>query len=203
MNIIALTGPQGVGKTTTAKIMKKIIETEYDSKAAVFSFADSLRFLAQDLFGEEFVTLSRDRDAKDKPLVELETPLFKIPIDSPTSPRGVLIKVGESLRHRFGKDIFCEALGHTISMSDANYVIIDDLRKENELNWLRYNYKDDLIVIGLNREELPNSYDPDGKADFLDFPLVENIETLAYCDDPYSNVHNYETINSVLRTYNG
>jgi hypothetical protein len=182
--------------------MKSIIETEYDCKAAVYSFADSLRYFCGDLFGEQFTADSKDRTTKGQPIRDLETPLFVEPIDSPTSPRQVLIKIGESMRHRFGRDIFCEALGHRIEESDANYVIIDDLRKENELNWLRYRYKN-LVVVGLAREEVPSSYDPDGRIDFLDFPLVDNIETLVYCDQPLENVHNYETINSILRTYNG
>lgn len=207
MNVIALTGPQGVGKTTTAQIMKTVIESEYSCKAAVFSFADSLRYFACDVFGQEYIAASKDRSLKDGPMIDLFIKLFGISIDSNTSPRQVLVRVGESMRARFGRDIFCTALGNTIEASDADYAIIDDLRKENELNWLRYTYEKrdnhSLTVLALNREEVPNSYDPGGMADFLDFPLVDKIETLAYCDDPYNNKHNYETINSILRTYHG
>ena len=207
MNVIALTGPQAVGKTTTAQIMKTVIESEYNCKAAVFSFADSLRYFTSDVFGQEYIAASKDRNLKDAPMVDLFIKFFGIKIDSDISPRQVLVKLGESMRARFGKDIFCTALGNTIEASDADYAIIDDLRKENELNWLRYTYgqrdNHSLMVLALNREDVPNSYDFGDVADFLDFPLVDKIETLASCENPYYNKHNYETINSILVTYHG
>lgn len=203
MYVIGLTGPQGVGKTITAKLMKQILEDEYDAKAVVYSFADSLREVTADIIGERYVELSRDRDEKNECISE---PLFVellgcYVVPNATTPRDVLVKLGRAMRSRIGRDVFGWALRNRIDTSeDVNYVIIDDLRYENEVNLLRDSYKD-LLVLGLERDDVAPSIEDNGTRDYLSFPLVDCVEVLAGCAEPMSNRQNYETINSILRTY--
>ena len=203
MYVIGLTGPQGVGKTITARLMKQILEEEYDAKAVVYSFADSLREIAGDVIGDRYVELSRSRNDKNEVISEqIFVELFGCYVTpNATTPRDVLVKLGRSLRSRVGRDVFGWALRNRIDGSEhVNYVIIDDLRYENELNLLRSSYKD-LLVLSLERDDVGPSIEDNGTRDYLSFPLVDCVEVLAGCAEPLDNKQNYETINSILRTY--
>lgn len=151
MNVIAFTGPQGVGKTVTSNVLVEMIGRD---KAIRISLADGLRDFAQICFGSEFVALTKDRNKKDSYLdyeVSFGTKTFK----SLITPREVLIKLGDVLT-TMNKDVFCEIThDRIVGLAEEGYdlVLIDDLRKPREHAWfnaLPYNN----YVVSLDRSDI-------------------------------------------------
>lgn len=204
--IIAFTGPQGVGKTTTAKALQQLLITKYNKTSKLFSFADSLRSYAGFLFGADFIAGSKDREKKDEKIdVDLSVlPLAKngsqaAPVvkaeDISASYRDVLLNIGPGLQKIFGKNIFCYALGEAINDCEpVDYILIDDLRRSNELLWLK-NLDEKVFIVELQREDVADT------KDYLSWPLTDTSEVIQKCDNPLNDIINLNTLDSIMKSY--
>lgn len=142
MEIIAFSGPRGVGKTTIARIISDILYNVKD--VYCLSFADYLREVIKEWYGEDIAILSTLRDKKDVPLKYLNIKYTKnnhFSLDTNITPRQLLINTGTYLRS-LNEDIFCIALEEKINeialtKGNSSVVVIDDLRFDNELKWLK------------------------------------------------------------------
>ena len=131
--IIALTGPKGVGKTTIAKE----IEARDWQNRCILSFADPLRRMMSQLIPMSLMT---DQDRKEKPLEWL----------GGKSPRQLLQSLGTDWgRDMVSETIWIDAMRRMISDQSFDVIIIDDCRFENEAQMVR-----DMggIVVGLERD---------------------------------------------------
>ena len=131
--IIALTGPKGVGKTTIAKE----IEARDWQNRCILSFADPLRRMMSQLIPMSLMT---DPDQKEKPLEWL----------GGKSPRQLLQSLGTDWgRDMVSETIWIDAMRRMISDQSFDVIIIDDCRFENEAQMVR-----DMggIVVGLERD---------------------------------------------------
>jgi len=131
--IIALTGPKGVGKTTIAKE----IEARDWQNRCILSFADPLRRMMSQLIPMSLMT---DPDRKEKPLEWL----------GGKSPRQLLQSLGTDWgRDMVSETIWIDAMRRMISDQSFDVIIIDDCRFENEAQMVR-----DMggIVVGLERD---------------------------------------------------
>lgn len=147
MEVMAFTGPRGVGKTTTSYLIREVLNDTKD----VFnlSFADYLREWVSVAIDPMVVHWSKDRVLKDKRLGEIGLPGsffervanrgYLVPLSTDMTPRDILIAAGTFLRS-IDEDIFCKALHarvESIPVKDNTIVIIDDLRFDNEVSWIK------------------------------------------------------------------
>ena len=140
MEIIAFSGARGVGKTTTARIIADILYNVKD--VYILSFAEYLREVIGEWYGEDIAILSTMRDKKDVPLKYLNISYTEnlFSIDTNLTPRQLLINTGTYMRS-LNEDIFCIELKNRIDKivleKKDSLIVIDDLRFDNELKWLK------------------------------------------------------------------
>lgn len=147
MEVLAFTGPRGSGKTTASLMIKNVLADLRD--VYCFSLADYLRDWVSVAIDPRIAQWSRDRLLKDRPLAELAlagrladgyaSREYVVPLDTRMTPRDVLIASGTFLRS-IDEDVFCKALGariRAIENKDDAVVVIDDLRFDNEVKWLK------------------------------------------------------------------
>lgn len=133
--IIALCGPEGVGKTYLAT----------RSGRRVVSFADPLRDIVSVMTGIPTADL-RDGAVKRMPLKNLA--VFSCPDER--TVRDLLIATGGFMRS-FNDDYFITT---TIDILDGDgFYIIDDLRFDREAAALREYFGDDVIIIRVASDE--------------------------------------------------
>lgn len=193
LDIIAFTGPRGVGKTSTALKAKEILK-EYNN-IYVLSFANFLREWNEEIFGPYLVQASLNHKTKDSSykffsfktrsaLEDNKTLFFEVPTD--LTPRDILIKTGTFLRE-INPDIFCIALQKEIEeiykQDSSSIILIDDLRFDNELVWLKnLPYNTALVYVGrvdktLESEKI-NDYQSKEKCDTIYEVFTESIKEI-------------------------
>ena len=121
MEIIALLGANGSGKTTIATMIKKMME-EHGDTAAIESFATPLKIIAQKFCGY-------DEDQKRN------------------GHRLILETLAETIREQLGQGVFAYALLDRSILLNADYIIIDDLRYPEELELIMEFYPFKLILV--------------------------------------------------------
>jgi len=127
--IIALCGPEGVGKTYL---------TSQSSRRRV-SFADPLREIVAAMTGIPANDL-RNQEVKKMPLSDLSS----FDPDDKRTVRDLLIETGDFMR-RINETYFAEKAVEVLS-EDGEF-IIDDLRFDNELKFIKDEFGDDVEVI--------------------------------------------------------
>ena len=115
--LIALTGPKGVGKTTFAKRIQQ--ESKVLGAVEVLSFAGPLKSMLRGLLRPEAYT----PEGKENPKYGF----------CGKTPRHMMQTLGTDWgRKLIGEDVWVEIVRGQIDASDADTVLIDDLRFENE-----------------------------------------------------------------------
>jgi hypothetical protein len=155
-----------------------------------FSLADYLREWVSVAIDPRVSHWSKDRILKDKPLSELALPGrlvdgfafrdFTVQLNPDMTPRDVLIAAGTFLRS-FDEDVFCKALGAKIQSIEDKHnavVVIDDLRFDNELCWLkRFEYQSDHLytvnIVHIDRLDVDLA-----SRDFNDYISYEHCDLM-------------------------
>lgn len=160
----------GSGKSTLARFLSDYL-TNKDHNVAIKSFAENIKAMAWNLL--DYETVYRK---KDEPCEKLYG----------KTPRDLLIVLGETLKEKIDQRIFADALIRDIEESDADIVIIDDLRFPVELHCLREEYGLYLCVVYLEGPVDSPNQDPsteglidEGEADVH----ITNIGTLGQLYD--------------------
>lgn len=166
--IIGLAGQKHTGKTTTANAIKKFLDDKYShpfiptaSKVLKYSFAFYLKDLDKKMFK------IANPNATDEELNEKR--------------RGNLCETGDLLKKLYGKDIFCKMLLNDMKRSEANILIVDDVR---------YSYEAEAL-LSLKSEGY----------DVKIFPLIKHISSVSnyvdfICKDMSNNPGKYSDMHS-------
>lgn len=117
--IIGLSGPAGAGKTYAANLLRNILNQKASGGYFIVeSFAGPLKSFVLDLSGEKF-PLNKDE---------------RHPVFPEMTYRQALQRIGtEVMRDSFDKDVWIRSLD---VRTRHNHVIIDDVRFENEVEWI-------------------------------------------------------------------
>lgn len=122
MKLIGLTGPAGSGKSTAANSIEALARNE-GFAAHRYSFAEPLKR------GVEVWINNRDEVSQDK---ETLLPYFNM------TRREIWQQVGTEVARNIDSNFWLNvAKLHLGTYGDADFVIIDDVRFENEALWLR------------------------------------------------------------------
>lgn len=130
--IIQLSGKKRAGKDTIAKYLTTALETAYDYKVEVLSFAEPMKEIIATILGLslEDLDLFKNRHEIYKLRfinTESNTPLFS------TNCRTILQLFGsDAMKKWFGNDVWANLLNQRIKDSTADVIIIPDWRFEIE-----------------------------------------------------------------------
>ena len=115
----------GEGKSTTARAIAHEFNIGYGSR--VVSFADPLREMATDLYGDHFDSASTM--LKDTPMQHTSL-----------TPRQALVLLATTMRKHLGDDIFVAKVGDKLAKSGhCNLVVVDDVYFPVEADYIRAN----------------------------------------------------------------
>lgn len=152
--LIGFNGIAGSGKDTSAMILKQYLENNGE-KVEVIAFAEPLKEALRVLFGfSDYQLYTNKEDVDDR---------------WGKSPREILQWMGtDVLRNNIADDFFVRRARHRILESSADYVIVTDVRFDNEaelvksmggevINITRTNYettihKDHVTEMGISKE---------------------------------------------------
>lgn len=171
MEIIAIGGKARHGKTTSANILKEIIEN--DSKSAVvLNYAGYLKYICK-----TYYNWNGEKDIIGRTLLQ---------------------SVGDNIRNKYGNDFWVNKLLNDIKIfcSDIDYVIIDDCRYKNEILIPSSMFKTYSLYI--NRECFESDLTEEQKKhksenDLNDFPFEYKISSMSGADNlfhPLNNLYN-------------
>lgn len=130
--IIQLSGKKRAGKDTVAKYLATALETIYDYKVEILSYAEPLKDITATIL---------DISLEDLDLYKNRNEIYKVGfIDSQsdtslhtTDCRQILQKLGtEAIKKWFGNDVWASLLNQRIKTSTADVIIIPDWRFEIE-----------------------------------------------------------------------
>ena len=148
MTILAIFGLKRAGKDTLAHVISQKL-TDSGRTFEFVAFADALREVCSIAFGIPIQNFVAD-ELKDVPHDSLPNRM---------TPRDALILVGTELfRKQVASDIWVRAAVARIQRSTADFVIVTDVRFENELRALKDNF--DTRTFLVVRDSV--SVDPDG-----------------------------------------
>lgn len=177
-----------VGKTTTAKLYSE----HSNLNSEIYSFATPIKDCCNDIFKTKykfktkFTDFYNDRKLKNdlikdhykiKEFIELDYLTF----------REFLNNLSTRLAITYGQNIWAEKALTYIEKSDAELILIDDFRREVEINYLinnldKKNYN--IITVYLDKDSVKNQVktDYEGLLEDYKFSIVFNI------NNDYSNI---------------
>lgn len=146
--IIAISGKKRTGKNTVANLFKK-----YLPNSVCVGFGDAVKYACAEIMGLDREEFFNDEN-KDK--------IYQFYDGVYMSGRDILQKMAtEALRDNFNKSVWITNMNNRISISDADYIIIYDLRFENEYDFLD---KQGSLLLRVERMDIENN----------DFHISEN-----------------------------
>jgi energy-coupling factor transporter ATP-binding protein EcfA2 len=158
VTIIAFNGKKGSGKTTTAEALKKLINSKLEdqpeiTEVVILAFADKVKSVAKALVG-----IPQHRPfPKDK-----KFPNFYTGEGGTITGRQLLQWIGTEVFRTHNRSVWVDSLEATIAdIRDQGtqcpvIVIIDDLRFNNEADWVRSNKGKVINLIGRQEAGIDN-----------------------------------------------
>lgn len=147
--LIGLGYKKGIGKDTCANLIKEYIENNIDYKVKKYSFADILKHSVAIKFALPELSLLDDQDFKIKHCLnfyKVNNKIYsKYPENAPkeliknVTWRNILQLEGDYARNLYGEDFWINRLQDTITNSDADIILIPDVRYRNEAEWIKKN----------------------------------------------------------------
>ena len=147
--IIGLGYKKCSGKDTCANFIKEYIENNTSYKVKKYSFADILKYSVAIKFALPEIALLNDQDFKIKQCLNFckigNNIYSKCPenvseeLVEPITWRNILQLEGEYTRNLYGEDFWINRLQDAINNSDADIIIIPDVRYKNEAEWVKNN----------------------------------------------------------------
>ncbi len=131
--VIMLSGKAGVGKSTTAHLLKSLIETTSNNKVEIFGFALPLKAIATKMGWDG------KKDEKGRRLLQT---------------------LGTEVGRTYDKDMWCKLLFKGIEDQPiVDVIIIDDWRFPSELEFIRSRFPYIPITVRVvSTRELPNAF---------------------------------------------
>lgn len=130
--VIQLSGKKRAGKDTVAKYLTTALETAYDYKVEVMSFAEPMKEIISTTLGislEDLDLFKNRNDIYKIRVIDTETLLYT----QTTDCRQILQQFGsEAMKKWFGNDVWSNLLNQRIKDSTADVIIIPDWRFEIE-----------------------------------------------------------------------
>lgn len=130
--IIQLSGKKRAGKDTVAKYLATALETAYDYKVEVMSFAEPMKDIISTTLGISLEDLDLFKNRNDIYRLRVIDTESNTPLHT-TDCRQILQQFGsESMKKWFGNDVWSNLLNQRIKDSTADVIIIPDWRFEIE-----------------------------------------------------------------------
>jgi hypothetical protein len=130
--IIQLSGKKRAGKDTIAKYLTTALETAYDYKVEVMSFAEPMKDIIATILGLSLEDLDLFKNRNDIYRLRVIDTDGNIPLHT-TDCRQILQQFGsEAMKKWFGNDVWVTLLNQRIKDSTADVIIIPDWRFEIE-----------------------------------------------------------------------
>jgi len=130
--IIQLSGKKRAGKDTVAKYLATALETAYDYKVEVMSFAEPMKEIISTTLGISLEDLDLFKNRNDIYRLRVIDTESNTPLHT-TDCRQILQQFGsESMKKWFGNDVWSNLLNQRIKDSTADVIIIPDWRFEIE-----------------------------------------------------------------------
>lgn len=127
VNVVVISGKAQAGKSTSASLIKYLIERNYNLKVQTESLAKPIKDVAYSFFGWD--------GTKDP------------------AGRRLLQEIGDAARN-YNEDIFCEKLEErTLSIFPPHLIIIDDWRYANEAEYFQKNFLYDVTTVRIERKQ--------------------------------------------------
>jgi hypothetical protein len=151
--IIGITGFAKTGKDTFAKIAKNLLINKYGYDCHIFSFAEDLKKISNKIvkpnFGINCITATK----KEK-----------------DSIRPILVGIGEGFRNIdeffWVKTVIRKI--NKIKINKKTFVLIPDVRFENEAKWIKSNKNS--VIISINRKGIK----PPNRQEIKNIPVIKN-----------------------------
>lgn len=130
--VIQLSGKKRAGKDTVAKYLTTALETAYDYKVEVMSFAEPMKEIISTTLGISLEDLDLFKNRNDIYRLRVIDTESNTPLHT-TDCRQILQQFGsESMKKWFGNDVWSNLLNQRIKDSTADVIIIPDWRFEIE-----------------------------------------------------------------------
>ncbi len=158
-NIIALGGQKQNGKSTASKLISERINGAFKPDVKIFSFAKRIKDMCVAFTGldpRHFYGTEKDKEEAIPASRIVFSDLLRISQHqyvSGTTGRQLMQMIADATRAQFGDDIFTQLLACDIFNSQCKVAIIDDLRFENELSFIRKSF-DNVIAIKVVRRSI-------------------------------------------------
>lgn len=139
--IVGFSGRKGSGKSFIKDMLVEGITSATKYEVLETAFAADIKKAMISIFGEEIARYVYDPDLKESPIPWLYN----------VTARSLMQKFGtEFIRENVSESFWIDNLQRKIDKSDANLVILDDLRFQNEAEFIRRNNGIIVRVVGLN-----------------------------------------------------
>lgn len=178
MHIIALCGKKSSGKTTAKGVIESYNNTNKISSSHL-SLAAPIKTVASILFNWKEETLYDDNHRHIK---EVDDVYWSKLLGYNISRRTAMQKIGDAFLNEFGIEFFCKCAKDKIDNIQKNtpnkVIIIDDLRRLHEYNFLNNNYDLTVIKIERNSEQCLDCHCSETDIDNIPYNhIINNVGT--------------------------
>jgi hypothetical protein len=158
--MLGISGIARSGKDTLALAIKDFIEKDLNKEVRLYSLAKRLK-----------------EDCDAFLIKNLEISAFTQETLEKTCVRPFLVGYGDSMKLKFGKDIWCKKLeGQIVEdiSSDSIFPVVTDVRFDYEVDWIRNKFGGAIIHVTKNGNYPPN------EAERINDPIVQSMADIKH-----------------------